>query len=227
VKLVLTTLLAGVSFAVAASPAAATNECRGLTICVPVAGPWVVVAPRTGVEFQRSCPRGYVVGGLDSELSVREIDVAFRGLNGSPVSPGTTTSSDAVFVATYVGAGAAAPSFRPHIGCVPTSGAGGRIPTALRASPPGKPAVRHVRNVRLAPGARHVTLGCAANERLVSGSHALGFDTAAPPTAALVDSVTATRVLRGGRVVVSVRAGAGARGARAMVQVSAICAAEQ
>jgi hypothetical protein len=186
------------------------------------------VSPRAAaVEFQLSCPRGYVVGGLDSELSVREIDVAFRGLNGSPVSPGLTTSREAVFVGMYVGLDAAAPSFRPHIGCVPTAGGGGRIPTSVRAFPPGKPAVRRIKEVRLAAGARRVSLGCAVNERLVGGSHAVGFFTPGPPTAELVRSVVATRALSGGRVVVSVRASAAVRGGRTIVQVGAICASEQ
>jgi hypothetical protein len=188
----------------------------------------VSVAPKgAAVEFQLSCPRSYVVGGLDSELSVREIDVAFRGLNGSPVSPGLTTTGDAVFVATYVGVGAAAPSFRPHIGCVPTAGGGGRIPTAVGVFPPGKPTVRHIREVRLAAGARRVTLGCAANERLVGGSHAVGFFTPGPPTADVVRSVVASRALSGGRVVVSVRAAAAVRNAHTILQVGAICASEQ
>ena len=227
-KLLLVPILAAASAAVFPSPAAATNECRGLQICVPVAGPWVSVSPRAAaVEFQLSCPRGYVVGGLDSELSVREIDVAFRGLNGSPVSPGLTTSREALFVAMYVGLDAAAPSFRPHIGCVPTAGGGGRIPTSVRAFPPGKPAVRHVRNVRLAVGARRVTLGCSVNERLVGGSHALGFFTPGPPTADIVKSVVASIALRRGRVVVSVRASAAVHSAHTILQVGAICASEQ
>jgi hypothetical protein len=227
-RVLLVALLASASASVLASPAFATNECRGLQICIPVAGPWVSVPPKGGaVEFQLSCPARYVVGGLDSELSVREIDVAFRGLNGSPVSPGLTTTGDAVFVATYVGVGAAAPTFRPHIGCVPTAGGGGRIPTAFRAFPPGKPTVRHIREVRLAEGARRVTLGCAVNERLVGGAHALGFFTPGPPTVELVKSVSASRVLRAGRVVVSVRAGAGIRGGHTILQVGAICASEQ
>jgi hypothetical protein len=106
-------------------------------ICVPVAGPWVVVptgrsVPRPRVEYQLRCPRGYVVGGLDAELSDRAIEVDFLGKMGSPVNPGITTGRTAVFVATYVGGSARAPSFRPHIGCMPASGGGGRLPTSLR-----------------------------------------------------------------------------------------------
>jgi len=67
-----------------AAPAAATNECRGLQVCVRVAGPWVVVpaaltTSRPSVDFQLSCPRGYVIGGLDAELSDRAIDIDFLG----------------------------------------------------------------------------------------------------------------------------------------------------
>ena len=227
-RILLVSLLVAAAAAFVASPASATNECRGLQICVPVSGPWVSVPPKgAAVEFQLSCPRSYVVGGLDSELSVREIDIAFRGLNGSPVSPGLTTTGDAVFVATYVGVGAAAPTFRPHIGCVPTAGSAGRIPTSFRAFPPGKPTVRHIREVRLAAGARRVTLGCAGNERLVGGTHALGFFTPGPPTVELVKSVVASRALRAGRVVVSVRASAAIRGGHTILQVGAICAPEQ
>ena len=72
-------------------------------VCVPVAGPWVVVPASTGenrarVEYQLTCPRGHVVGGLDARLSVRGIDVSFLGRLGSPVNPGITTSRSAVFL---------------------------------------------------------------------------------------------------------------------------------
>src|SRR5205085_1959652 len=66
-------------------PAAATNECRGLQVCVRVPGPWVVVpSSRSPVQYQLSCPRGFVVGGLDAELSDRAVDIDFLGLLGSP-----------------------------------------------------------------------------------------------------------------------------------------------
>ena len=107
-----------------AAPAGGANECDGLMVCVPVAGPWVVVpasasVPRQRVEFQLTCPRGYVVGGLDARLSVRAIDVGFIGILGSPVNPGITTSRSAVFLGSYVGRSADAPTFRPFIGCMP------------------------------------------------------------------------------------------------------------
>ena len=80
------------------APAGATRECEGLTVCVPKVGPWVVVptsgeVPRRQVEYLLSCPKGYVVGGLDAELSQRGIDVTFIGTLGSPVNPGVSSMS--------------------------------------------------------------------------------------------------------------------------------------
>ena len=76
------TVLAG------AGEARATNECRGLMVCVPVAGPWVIVPATRHVQYQVACPRSYIIGGLDAELSHRAIDVTFPGRLGSPVNPG-------------------------------------------------------------------------------------------------------------------------------------------
>jgi hypothetical protein len=217
------------ALAVGAAPAGATNECRGLLICVPVAGPWVVVpaarsVPRRRVEFQLSCPRRFIVGGLDAELSDRAIDVGFLGRLGSPVNPGVTTGRAAVFYGTFVGGRARTPSFRPHVGCVPASGGGGRIPTAVVAYPPGQPAGRRIRTLRVRAGrTSRVSVGCGAGERLVGASHAVGFYTGGPPDAELVASVRVARRVRGDAVSAVVRAGERVRGIRAVVQVHAIC----
>lgn len=222
--------LAGSALAVGVATAGATNECRGLNVCVPVVGPWIVVptgagVPRPRVEYQLSCPKGYIVGGLDAELSDPAIDVGFLGALGAPVNPGITTSRDVVFVASYVGGAARAPSFRPHIGCMPSSGGGGRIPVARVVFPPGKPTVRRVRNVTLrSGGVQRVTQGCAGGERLVGAAHAIGFYTATPPSAPLVSNVTAVQSVRQGRVVVAVRSGTALLGVRAVVQAAAVCA---
>ncbi|MHB8644053.1 MAG: hypothetical protein ACYDA3_14345 [Gaiellaceae bacterium] len=204
--------------------APATNECRGLQECVPIKGPWVVVpvghtVPRPQVEFELTCPRGYVVGGVDAELTDRAIDVSYLATSGSPVSPGTTTSRTIVFIGTYVGTGASAPTFRPHAGCVPTSGGGRRTPTAAGAVvPPSATAVRHTRTVRVG-AARQITVACAPAEHLVSTNVARAFDTAAPPAASLVARLTASAQVAADRVVVV------AHGApHAIVQVTAICA---
>jgi hypothetical protein len=216
--------LACAVLAAGATRAGATNECRGLRVCVRVVGPWVVVpVSHARVEFQLTCPRRYLVGGLDAELSDPAIDIAFLGKLGAPIAPGITTTRKAVFVATFVGSSRRAVTFRPHLGCVPASGAGGGIPTA-RVVPPGQPAVRRVRTLRVAPGrARAVAAGCASAERLISGSHAVGFYTARPPAARLVRAVSTRQSLARDHVVVSARAGA-LGGVRAIVQVSAICA---
>lgn len=213
----------------ASTAAAATRECDGLKICVPVAGPWVVVptsgTPRPRVEYQLDCPRGYIVGGLDAELSSPAVDVSFPGTLGSPVNPGITTSRSAVFAATYVGtARSGAVSVRPHIGCIPASGGAGRVPTAASVFPPGHPVLRRVRTVRLRPGATRVTQACASGERLVGATHALGFYTVGPPGGSLVAAVRTRQVVTGSRVSVSVQTGAAVTGVRAVVQVSVICA---
>jgi hypothetical protein len=237
-------VVAAAALAAGVAPAGATNECRGLQVCVPVAGPWVVVpvgrsVPRPHVEFQLSCPRGYIVGGIDVELSDRAIDVSFLGRSGSPVNPGITTTRDAVFLGTYVGNGAAVASFRPHLGCIPASGGGGREPAAVhvnappgqpqkpaavQAFAPGQPTTRRVKNVRLLAGSRTVAQGCAAGERLVAATYALGFPTAAPPGRQLVAGVGLSQAVRGDRVIVTARANAAARVAGALVQVDAVCA---
>lgn len=213
----------------AAAPADGANECDGLTVCVSVPGPWVVVpasaaVPRPRVEYQLSCPRGYVVGGLDAELSARAIDVDFRGRLGSPVNPGITTERAAVFTASYAGSTARAPTFRPFLGCIPAVGGGIRVPTAANVFRPGRPTVRRVRTVRVRPGTAVVAQGCAARERLVGAEHALGFFTRRPPSASLVASVRGMRAVRDGRVVVTVRGDAELGGVRAVVQVQAVCA---
>ena len=211
--------------------AGATSECRGLMICVPIAGPWVVAStaqtvPRQRAEYQLTCPKGYIVGGLDAELSDRMIDVGFLATLGSPVNPGISTARSVVVLGTYVGRGTPAASFRPHIGCIPASGGGGvRIRTSATAIfHPGEPTVRRVRTVDVSPGRTQLTQACGRGERLVSASQAVGFFTPAPPSPAQAAAVRTSLSVGGGSVVVSVRAGAALGEARTVVQVGAVCA---
>lgn len=209
--------------------AGAANECDGLMVCVPIAGPWVVVPTSTGVarpraEWQLTCPRGHVVGGLDARLSERAIDVVFYGALGSPVNPGVTTSRSVVFTATHVGRTARGPTFKPFAGCMPASGGGVRVPTSVAAFRPGKPTARYVATARVRPGFATVTQACRARERLVGASYAFGFETRRPPEASLVAGVAGFQTVRGSRVVVRVRGDAELAGVRAFVQVHAICA---
>ena len=207
-----------------------THECDGLQICVPVAGPWVVVptgaASGKPVEYQLNCPRGYIVGGLDAELTSNAIDLSFAGSLGSPVNPGITTSSYAVFTGVYVGTGAFPASFRPHIGCIPASGGGGRVPTSVTAIVgPGHPTIRRVQTVRVPIGTSRVTSACASGERLIAASHAVGFFSQLPPGKAAISAVrTTSETVRGSRAIVSVRVGSAAGGLRAVVQVGVVCA---
>lgn len=206
--------------------AGATNECRGLNPCVPVAGPWVVVpagnsVPRPQVQYVLACPKGYTVGGLDAELTDRAIDIAFLGKSGSPVNPGITTSRTAVFAATYVGGSARAPSFRPHVGCLP-GGGGRRTPTAVSAIvPPGAPTTRLVKNVKLgALSSKRIVVACGAGERLIAAYDARAFTSKTPPTARMVSAFAVSRTIGGNRVVVVARSAS----AGAVVQVSIVCA---
>jgi hypothetical protein len=221
-------VVAGAALAVAA-PGGAANECDGLMVCIPVAGPWVVVPASTGVpservEFQLTCPRGYIVGGTDARLSNRAIDVGFVGTTGSPVNPGITTSRSVVFVGSYVGGSADGPTFKPFVGCMPAVGGGTRVPTSVSAFRPGSPTTRRVQTVRVRPGQATVAARCVAGERLVGASHAFGFYTRQPPAASLVASVSGTQSIRDRRVSVTVRGDAELGGVRAVVQVHAVCA---
>lgn len=221
-------VVAAAALAVAA-PAGGANECDGLMVCVPVAGPWVVVpastsVPRERVEFQLTCPRGHVVGGTDARLSARAIDVGFIGTVGSPVNPGITTSRSAVFLATYVGrATGTVPTFKPFIGCMPLAGGGSRIPTSVSQIRPGQPVTRRVKTVRVRPGTATVTQRCRSGEHLVGGTHAFGFYTRTPPSASLVGSVSGSERIDAGRVAVRVSGDAELAGVRAVVQVQALC----
>src|SRR5207244_9571190 len=133
--------------------------------------PWVVVpagltTPRPCVGFQLSCPRGYVIGGLEAEVTDRAIDIAFLGKLGSPVNPGVTTSRSALFRATYSGNAPQGPSFRPHLGCLPSSGGGsGPVPRRMLAAfQPGEPTITRVRTVRLRAGRVRALVDCARSD---------------------------------------------------------------
>ena len=227
VGVVAVTLVAALSLA---APAGSANECDGLQVCVPIAGPWVVVpAAATGTtrrqaSWQLTCPRRFIVGGLDAELSQRAIDVSFLGRLGSPVNPGITTSRSVTFLGAYVGTSPRAPTFKPYVGCMPTQGGGSRVPTSATVFEPGSPTTFRVKTTRVRPGSVSVSMGCRAAERLVGASHAFGFFTRTPPSASLVSSVRGEQSVRDGDVVVAVRGDAELGGVRAVVQVQALCA---
>jgi len=210
-------LVAVLCAAVVAPAAHATNECRGLMVCVPVAGPWVLTSSAEQVQYDLTCPKNYIVAGLDAELSVRGIDIGFVGALGAPVNPGITTKRDAVFLGRLVRGRSGGASFRPHIGCVPASGGGQRVPTAYRAFPPIEAVDRQVKEVA-ASRDRVVTARCPAGERLTSASHAIGFYGNAPPTAARAGGIRVTQRVRNGIVALVIRSHV-----PAVVQVNLLC----
>ncbi|MHB8468960.1 MAG: hypothetical protein ACYDCH_04290 [Gaiellaceae bacterium] len=208
--------------AVAAAPAGATSECRGLRTCVPVAGPWVLATTSAQVQYQLACPKRFLVGGLDAEVSNRAVEVGFVGALGSPVSPGVTTSTSALFLGQLVRGTDAAASFRPHIGCIPSAGGGQRVPTAFA---PGRPAMPQSVRFAVVRGAHRYAARCPSGQQLVSYTHALGFYTAAPPTLALVHAVHATFVVGAGAVHVTVAGALALSGTRAELQLDLLCVA--
>jgi hypothetical protein len=217
-----------------AGEATAAGECRGLDVCVSAPGPWVAVppaAPRRAsvVNYQMTCPRRHVVGGLDAVLSDRRIDVKFLGALGSPVNPGITTGRSVVFVATY--GRQRWTSFRPFIGCIPQSGGGGRqttayTPAAVTQAVRPQPPERRVRTLRVRRGAaRSLEARCASTERLVGSSHAVGFHRKAAPSGAMMAGVRVARAEQNGGARVSAeRSGAVPRGTRVEVQLHLLCA---
>lgn len=217
-----------------AGPAPAADECRGLQTCLPVAGPWVVVPPRTGtvpatVVWELRCPLpNYVVAGVDARVSDRSLDVAIRGESGSPVSPGVTTRRSVLFVATYAGTARTPTTFAPFIGCIPTEGGGGRSQTSIRqgvAYAPGRPVERRVVTRTVTAGAgRRVTSRCPRGSRLLGADHAVGLRVTDEPPAGLLRAVRTRRTVAGG--VVTVTATVDPTVPRALgveVQVHAIC----
>jgi hypothetical protein len=224
-RLAVVVALATAALAVAAAPAGATNECRGLQVCVPITGPWVLASGGAEVQYQLPCPRRFLVAGLDAELTTRGLEVSFRGALGSPVNPGVTTTTAAVFLARLVRGPAPAASFRPHIGCIPASGGGQRVPTSLHAFPPGRPALPEMTEIPVRTGTHRYVEHCAAGERLVGATHAVAFYTVAPPSRALAASIAVVQALKGGRLHVSVHAGPAAGEVRAVVQVDLVCVA--
>lgn len=234
-RLAVLALCAAATLGPAAREAAASRECNGLPVCLRVAGPWVALPAPTrearypSVTYQLRCPfRGYIVAGIDAEVSDRSIDLAFLGTIGGPVTPGVATGPAALFLAQYTGVARRPTSFRPLIGCVPTSGGGARSATgaaALRPLPPGSPTIRRVRTLRVLAGTRaSLRHGCRPSERLVSASHAVAFHSLQPPEPRVIRAVRVTRRVIGRTISVFVRAKPALGGVRAEVQIHAVCA---
>lgn len=230
--------LAVVAIVAAAGPGVgsgrAADECRGLQVCLPVTGPWVAIpAAEAGVPavavWELRCPiRGYIVAGIDARVSDRAIDVSFRGENGAPVSPGVTTGREVLFTAVYTGTARRATSFQPFVGCIPSSGGGGRALTATTARAayvPARPIERRVARKRLVSGGTvRVVERCPAGARLLGAQHAYAFQIGDEPGLSLLDSVDVRRTTSGRTVVARASLDASVpRRLRVELQLHALC----
>ena len=206
--------------------------CEGLTICSPVAGPWVVVPGPTAGErmgsavWQLGCPDGFV-GGLDARVANPWIAVSFPGFMGSPVNPGITTRRTVVFNAVSVGPAGRPSSFIPFIGCIPAEG-GPRTPTGVGgAAVPSQlgigPITRRVRVVEIRAPRVRAAIGCKRGERLVSSEASVGVYTALHPTPRQLARVHVTRTEIKGKVwIVATRVGL-SNLIPVQVQIHALC----
>lgn len=207
-SVLLVALVASLAVAVA-WPAAggAANECHGITTCIPVIGPWVPVTEAAPARYLLSCPGGRsVVGGLDAVATSPRVHVSFSGQVGAPVSPGVTTTRNALFHGILVGTRRRA-AFQPSIGCIPTSGGGGRATVSARVTRPGAPVERFAKNVVVHPGTAGVgSVACPQGETRTGVWTTVYFKTKAPPRLDQAALVQVRRVVRGSRVEVTVAA---------------------
>jgi hypothetical protein len=223
-------LLAAVVVALAAAATlaptgAATNECHGIQSCIRVPGPWVVVPPHGTTQYLLTCPKGRsIVGGLDAQVTSRDVRVDFVGRLGAPVQPGATTTRYALFRAVSISK--RTQLFQPLLGCVPTQGGGGRSTVSARVSPPGQSLEFRSRIVVIGPGTvRFGRVACTSSEQLTGAWHSIAFRTKQPPAISNAASIRATQVIVGKKVVVTGSASDGLSiDVHAIVQVGAECA---
>lgn len=225
-KLLLAAVVAGLAVAAATAPVGgATNECNNIQQCIRVPGPWVVVPAHGKAQYLLSCPKGgSVVGGLDAQVTSRDVHVSFDGRLSAPVSPGQTTTHYALFHA--VSTSAKVQVFQPLLGCIPTQGGGGRSTVSARVSEPGQPLEYRSRIIVIGPGdVKFARVSCLPSEQVVGAWHAVAFRTKAPPDLAGARLVSARHTIVGKRVVVTASStDALSVDAHAIVQAGAECA---
>ena len=220
------TLVAALAVAAAFAPTGgATNECHGITACIRVPGPWVLVPPHGSVQYLLSCPGGRsVVGGLDAQASSRSVRVSFDGRLGAPVQPGVTTTRYALFRA--VSTSGRPQTFQPLLGCIPLQGGGGRSTVSARVTPAGPSLEFRSRIIIIGPGqVRFAQVSCKAGEQFVGSWQAVAFRLKKPPTIGNGTLVHVTRTIVGKKVVATATATDGLSiDLHAIVQVGAECA---
>jgi hypothetical protein len=218
-------VLALVAAAAFAPAGGATNECHGIQRCIRVPGPWVTVPAHGSASYVLTCPNGRsVVGGLDAQVTSRDVRVSFDARLGAPVQPGVSTTRYALFRA--VSLSGKAQLFQPLLGCIPTQGGGGRSTVSARATPPGPSLEYRSRIVLIGPGTvKFARVGCLPKERLVGAWHAVAFRTRRPPAAFNWDQVKASHVVVGKKAVATASSTDGLSiDVHALVQVGAVCA---
>lgn len=219
-------LVAALACAAALAPASgATQECHGITACISVPGPWVLVPAKGTAQYLLSCPHGRgVVGGLDAQATSPAVRVEFIGRLGAPVQPGTTTSTSALFRA--VSTSKRAQAFRPLLGCIPTQGGGGRSTVSARITRPGASPVYRARIVVVGPGqVRVARVSCLPNEQLVASWTSLAFRLKKPPRLEAGRLVDVAKVVLKRQVVATAASTDGlSASAHAIVQAGAECA---
>ena len=224
-------LAAALALNVAAGQAA--DECKGLQVCIPVAGPWVVIPAPAGASatatWQLVCPQG-VVGRRRRQGERGKRRGRVPRTDRQPGQPGHHDDRIAALQGHLRGA-------RPQ---------GHELPALHRLHPgrrrrvrarrwrfsrvsadvkPGEPITLRVETLDLVPGRlARKTLTCRKGERLLRSTHSVGIYTVDVPTAAQFGSVRVVRVRRGGRILVSATRRGLDPGLRASVQVQMECA---
>ena len=211
--------------AVAAAPAGATNECRGLQVCVPITGPWVLASVGAEVQYQLPCPtplrRRRARRRAQHPRHRRQLPRRTRQSGQSRDHDDDSRRLPRAARARHDRGGElpSARRLRSRIRRRPADpDLAARVPArqAAAAGDDGDPDPR---------GHAALRRDCAAGERLVSATHAIGFYTDTPPTRALAGSVAVTQSVSAGRLHVSVHAGPAAGEVRSVVQVDLVCVA--
>ncbi len=192
---------------------ATTKECRNVSHCRAVSGPWVAVPAHGDATFLFGCPmrRSFVVGGSDARASSAAVRVWFDGQLGAPIGTPRFSAKDGGVLLFHAATNNGRPgSFQPILGCVSLIDLSKRATVSARqasgvpGTAPGAPLDLHAEQVALGLATGVVkpkaTLRCPTNEKLVGTWNAFAMGTAIPPSLAYAKAVTITTVIAGNKV---------------------------
>jgi hypothetical protein len=201
----------------------AANECKNLSFCYGINGPWVIVPAHGEATFLIGCPErsaevgAYLLGGTDARVSSKHVHVWYEGKLGAPIGVQTTQSSTAGLLFHASNDDGKQGSFQPVLGCINLKQASKRSTLSARAAPPPvghaaksppQPNFR-TQNVVLEPGwNRTITVSCLRSETLVGSWSAVSFGTSGPPTGLRPGAVTLRNAMAGKTASVVVRTSA-------------------